>query len=136
MQKWIGAGVLVAAAGAGLAWQQGWFGTGSEPLTAYVPADTVLYLGGQSSAEQVEQIRKLPLMANSQFQAKQLLAEMERENRRQTPQGKFAAALFADFIDNANTYGDMIEHYGIDLTKPQAIYMDGMVPVLRFGLKP
>ncbi len=135
MQKWIGAGVLVAAAGAGLAWQQGWFGDGSEPLTAYVPADTVLYVGGQADADQIEHIRKLPLMANSQFQAKQLLAELERSNRRQTPQGQFAAALFADFIRNANTYGDMVEHYGLDLTKPQAIYMDGLVPVIRFGLK-
>ncbi|GAA0791306.1 hypothetical protein [Marinobacterium sediminicola] len=136
MQKWIGAGVLVAAAGAGLAWQQGWFGTaaGSEPLTAYVPADTVLYVGGQADADQMEHIRKLPLMANSQFQAKQLLDELERSNRRQTPQGLFATALFADFIRNANTYGDMAEHYGLDLTKPQAIYMDGLVPVIRFGL--
>ena len=135
MQKWIGAGVLVAAAGAGLAWQQGWFGADSEPLTAYVPADTVLYVGGQADADQLEHIRKLPLMANSQFQAKQLLAELERSNRRKTPQGLFATALFADFIRNANTYGDMVEHYGLDLTKPQAIYMDGMVPVIRFGLK-
>ncbi|GAA0696193.1 hypothetical protein GCM10009104_25200 [Marinobacterium maritimum] len=136
MQKWIGAGVLVAVAGAGLAWQQGWLGgAGSEPLTAYVPADTVLYIGGQADANQLEHIRKLPLMANSQFQAKQLLTELERSNRRQTPQSQFAIALFADFISNANTYGDMVEHYGLDLTKPQAIYMDGMVPVIRFGLK-
>lgn len=84
MQKWIGAGVLVAAAGAGLAWQQGWFDGGAAPLTAYVPADTVLYVGGQADADQAEQLRKLPLMANSQFQAKQLLAELERSNRRQT----------------------------------------------------
>lgn len=135
MQKWIGAGVLVAAAGAGLAWQQGWFDGGAAPLTAYVPADTVLYVGGQADADQAEQLRKLPLMANSQFQAKQLLAELERSNRRQTPQSQFALNLFADFIRNANTYGDMVEHYGIDLTRPQALYMDGMVPVLRFGLK-
>ncbi len=135
MQKWIGAGVLVAAAGAGLAWQQGWFGAGSEPLTHYVPADTVLYMGGQADADQIDHIRKLPLMANSQFQAKQLLDELERGNRRKTPQGLFATALFADFIRNANTYGDMVEHYGLDLTRPQAIYMDGIVPVIRFGLK-
>ncbi|MBR9827829.1 MAG: hypothetical protein GYB41_04165 [Oceanospirillales bacterium] len=135
MQKWIGAGVLVAAAGAGLAWQQGWFGAGAgEPLAAYVPADTVLYVGGQIDVDQVEYMRNLPLMASSQFQTKELMAEMMNTGRNQTPQGQFVAAFFGDFLDNANTYGDMLEYYGIDLSHPHAIYMDGAVPVIRFGL--
>ncbi|MBV0932419.1 hypothetical protein [Marinobacterium weihaiense] len=135
MQKWIGAGVLVAAAGAGLAWQQGWFGSSVEPMAAYVPADTVLYAGGQVDQAQVEQMRQLPLLANSQFQVKQLLDELESSSRHETPQEAFAKALLRDFLGNANTYGDMVDHYGLDLARPQAVYMDGMVPVLRFGLK-
>lgn len=135
MQKWIGAGVLVVAAGAGLAWQQGWFDASGEPLSAYVPADTVMYIGGQADADQVEYMGQLPLMANSQFQVKKLLAEMQQANRQQAPQGKFATALFTDFIENASTYGDMVEHYGLDLYQPQAVYMDGIVPVIRFGIK-
>ncbi|MBA4503424.1 hypothetical protein [Marinobacterium marinum] len=147
MQKWIGAGVLVAVAGAGIAWQQGWFGdngsglggigsiTSSEPLTAYIPADTILYAGGHADAKQMEYLQQLPLMANSQFQTKALLDELRRSSGNQSPQGRFGATLLTDFISHSGTYGDMAEFYGLDMTQPQAIYMDGMVPVVRFGLK-
>ena len=138
MNKWIGAGVLVAAAGAGLAWQQGWFGAapaGSTQLTDFVPADTVLYLGGQAEAKQVEQLRQMPLMAQSQFQMQQLLREMDNWGREETPQARFATELLRDFLSNATNYGMFMDHFGLDLTKPQAIYMDGLIPVVRFGVK-
>lgn len=136
MQKWIGAGVLAAAAGIGLAWQQGWFGTTREPLTAYVPADTVLYLGGQAAPDQLEQLGQLPLLAHSRLQANQLLAALEQTDQRHPdPSARFLTALLADFIRHADTYADLIDHYGMDLSRPQALYLDGLVPVLRFGLK-
>jgi len=138
MKKWIGAGVLAAAAGAGLAWQQGWFGatpTGSAQLTEFVPADTVFYLGGQADAKQIEQMRQMPLMAQSQFQMKELMRELGDGRHDEAPQARFASALLRDFVTHSATYGTTMDHYGLDFTQPQAIYMDGMVPVLRFGLK-
>jgi len=59
MQKWIGAGVLVVVAGGGLAWQQGWLdgGDGPSAMSAYVPADTVLYLGGSADPALLRQLR-------------------------------------------------------------------------------
>lgn len=137
MKKWIGAGVLAAAAGAGLAWQQGWFGAtpaGSARLTEFVPADTVLYLGGQADAKQIEHIRKMPLMAQSQMQMQELMRELG-DGEHKSPQAHFAGFLLRDFMTHAATYGSTMDHYGLDWTKPQAIYMDGAMPVLRFGLK-
>ncbi len=138
MNKWIGAGVLVAAAGAGLAWQQGWFDSssaGAGQLTDFVPADTVLYMGGQAEAKQIEQLSQMPLMAQSQFQIQQLLKEMENWGREETPQARFAVSLLREFLTDASTYGAFMDHFGLDLAQPQAVYMDGLVPVLRFGVK-
>ncbi|MBP0048202.1 hypothetical protein H9C73_05595 [Marinobacterium sp. AK62] len=136
MKKWIGAGVLAAAAGAGLAWQQGWLGSTSETSMAhFVPADTVMYIGGKASAEQVAQLRDMPLMGQSQLQIQQLLAEMDNLGRDETPQARFATVLLREFLGNATTYGSTVAHFGLDPLKPQAIYMDGLMPVLRFGIQ-
>ena len=135
MQKWIGAGVLVIAAGGGLAWQQGWLGGAgsSGDMTAHVPADTVMYLGGRADQTLVQQLRNTPLIPASQNELAELIQELNRSGD-DTPAARFARHLLGDLLANSATYGTLIDHYGFDLSQPQAIYMDGLVPVIRLGV--
>jgi hypothetical protein len=135
MQKWIGAGVLVVVAGGGLAWQQGWLdgGDGPSAMSAYVPADTVLYLGGSADPALLRQLRTSALLPSSQGELNELLAELD-DAAGSTPATRFMRHLLADLLTHSTTYGALIDHYGFDLTRPQAIYLDGMVPVIRLGL--
>lgn len=135
MQKWIGAGVLVIAAGGGLAWQQGWLsGAGSSgDMTAHVPADTVMYLGGRADQTLMQQLRNTPLIPASQNELSELIQELNSAGD-STPAARFARHLLGDLLANSATYGTLIDHYGFDLSQPQAIYMDGLVPVIRLGV--
>src|SRR5690554_3668086 len=125
MQKWIGAGVLVVAAGGGLAWQQGWLGgsDGTADMTAHVPADTVLYLGGSADPALLKQLRNTSLMPGSQSELDALVEELSHAENG-SPAARFSRQLLADLLTHSDTYGSMIDHYGLDLTQPQAIYMD------------
>lgn len=136
MQKWIGAGVLVVAAGGGLAWQQGWLGGsgGTADMTAHVPADTVLYLGGSADPALLKQLRNTSLMPGSQSELDALVEELSHAENG-SPAARFSRQLLADLLTHSDTYGSMIDHYGLDLTQPQAIYMDGLVPVIRVGVR-
>lgn len=135
MQKWIGAGVVVVAAGGGLAWQQGWFGGADSQtnMAAYVPADTVMYLGGAADPAMVKQLRNTALMPASQHELNTLIDELNNAGQ-DTPAALFARHLLTDLLANSSTYGTLIDHYGFDLTQTQAIYMDGLVPVIRMGV--
>lgn len=135
MQKWIGAGVLVVVAGGGLAWQQGWLGDTASPaeMTAHVPADTVMYLGGSADPALMQQLRSTPLMPASQSELSELIQELHNAGE-DSPAARFARHLLADLLTHSTTYGALVDHYGFDLTRPQAIYMDGLVPVIRLGV--
>lgn len=136
MQKWIGAGVLVVVAGGGLAWQQGWLGGaggGPTEMAAHVPADTVMYLGGSADPGLVQQMRNIPLMPVSQSELSELIQELHDAGE-DSPAARFARHLLADLLTHSTTYGTLVDHYGFDLASPQAIYMDGLVPVIRIGV--
>lgn len=135
MQKWIGAGVLVVVAGGGLAWQQGWLSGTDEAasMAAYVPADTVMYIGGSADPDIMKLMRDMPLTGASQSDLEMLAQELARSGDN-SPEGRFIRHLFSDLIANSTTYATLTDNYGFNLTAPQAIYMDGLVPVVRVGI--
>lgn len=135
MQKWIGAGVLVVVAGGGLAWQQGWLGGAGGPasMAAYVPADTVMYIGGSADPDIMKVMRDMPLMGASQSDLDMLVKELSRSGDN-SPEARFVRYLLTDLIANSTTYAALADNYGFNLTDPQAIYMDGLVPVVRVGI--
>ena len=138
MNKWIGIGVLAVAVGAGVAWQQGWLNTTSMSakvnMTDYVPADTVFYAGGTADAKAFEYLRNMDIFRGMQGDLDSMLADMDKGELKDNPTVRFIKYLAVDLFGNMTTYGELVDHYGIDVSKPQAFYMDGVVPVIRISL--
>lgn len=138
MKKWI-IPVLVLIAGAGLAWQQGWFPTaapGRGQLADHVPADTPFYMGGRLDRAQAEAFREMPLVSLSPYQMERALAAFDhaQEGDNAQPGARFARALMRDALGHGATYGEFYDHLGIDLTGSHAVYLDDLYPVVRLAV--
>ncbi len=139
MKKWI-IPVLILFAGAGLAWQQGWFPAvqtlGEGQFADHVPAQTPFYMGGRLDRAQAEAFREMPLVSLSPYQLERALTAFDfaAEGEETTPGGRFARALMRDALTHGATYGEFYDHLGIDLTGSHAVYLDDLFPVVRLAI--
>ncbi|WP_305857581.1 hypothetical protein [Balneatrix alpica] len=133
MKKWLGVGALAIAAGAGLGWQQGWFkqwlGADALPLEAYAPADTFFYVGGTPHPQLAENLDKLPL-GLSQMDLQEIRTLLQQEQPAE-PSGRFLHALLLDLLNHLDRPSQLVERYGLDLSRSQAFFMDGLYPVIK-----
>ncbi|MBR9884769.1 MAG: hypothetical protein GYB21_14405 [Oceanospirillales bacterium] len=113
-------------------WKPG-AGAGDE-LTAYVPADTALYLGGQANAEVSKRMQDYPIGAIDPAQLEMLFERLEADGASNAPGAKLLKAMLLDFAAHSSTYGTLFSHYGFDLNASQAVYMHGLFPVLRMHI--
>ncbi|MFP8966024.1 hypothetical protein ACKC9G_05545 [Pokkaliibacter sp. CJK22405] len=133
MKKLTAIATVVVVAAAGGAW---WWTTnqeGNAEIAAYVPADTILYASGYQSKDVDATVRSWPLWGTLPPEMSQIVDQLG-EKEATTPLAKLGQFLLADFRNNAATYGDFYDHYGIDATQPSALYFDGIAPVMRFTL--
>lgn len=114
-------------------WRSGSEGADSG-LTDYVPADTVLYLGGRTNADVLKRIESYPISAVDPSELEALFERMEPSQQEEVPGAKLLRAFLLDFTAHSTTYGELYSRYGFDLQSEQAIYMHGLYPVIRMPI--
>ncbi len=138
MNKWI---VIVAAfAISGAAFIQ-WQTTHKSPvpqddsLLAYIPADTVYYLGGQTTEEIADFFKGYPLSTSTPSQKAQMMTLVDSWKAGESPKQKFFKALVTKIINiENNTVNRLTTRLGISQTGPFALYSHGIAPVARIKL--
>ncbi|MFL0800103.1 MAG: hypothetical protein K6L80_06640 [Agarilytica sp.] len=138
MNKWI---LIVAAlAISGAAFVQ-WQATHKSPtpqddsLLAYIPADAVYYLGGQTTDDIADFFKDYPLSTSTPSQSAQMLTLMENWKAGNSPKQKFFKALVAKIVNAENsTVNRLATNLGLSQTGPFALYSHGIAPVARIKL--
>lgn len=129
--------ILVVAIVAGLGW---WFGVrqpsqSAAGLTAYVPADTAVYMGGTTNPALAKLMDHYPVSTLDSGKVEQMFRRLEqRHNGPLGPGVKLMRALLKDFAENSATYGELRRHYGIATSGESAFYLHGIYPVLRLPI--
>ncbi|MFL0804137.1 MAG: hypothetical protein K6L81_10470 [Agarilytica sp.] len=138
MNKWI---LIVAALAVGGAAFVQWQATHTSPapqddsLLAYIPADTVYYLGGQTTEEIADFFKNFPLSTSTPSQKAQMLSLVENWDAESSPKQKFFKALATKIVNiENNTVNQMATHLGISQTGPFALYSHGIAPVARIKI--
>jgi len=123
---------LVAASGSGGYWfwqqQQG----NTAELGAFVPADTALYIGGQTSPAIVAQIENIYSQPDLGGDIESLAREIGQGGD-YPALNRFAAALMRDLFAPGSDVTAVYQRLGLQLTGPQQLFLDGLVPVLHIS---
>lgn len=138
MTKWIIAvGLVCVSATAYIFWQstQGSREGNGDSLLEYVPADTIYYLGGKSTAEFTEFFNAIPMNSSLPSQSAQFDTIMQSLNAGNSKPGKFFMHLIeaANNLENGSI-GTFMQWLGVAKTGAFAIYSHGIAPVVRFEL--
>lgn len=136
MTKWIAIAAVVI--GGLLVWKFAPAPSGADgkDITAYVPADTILYIGGNSSAELANFMENYPLFPTTPTQSAELKNMFSELGDEEAPSAKFIASIQRQ-MDEANSGGSMasmLETAGIANTGAYAIYLHGAFPVAQLSL--
>ncbi len=138
MNKWI---LIVAALAIGGAAFVQWQATHKSPvaqndsLLAYIPADTVYYLGGQTTDEIANFFKDYPLSTSTPSQKTQILSLIESWKAGDSPKQKFFKTLATQLVDMENsTINHLATRLGVSQTGPFALYSHGIAPVARIKL--
>lgn len=106
-------------------------GSANPPEFAYIPADTNLFIGGSIPADVIGD-------GQSPLKWQPLLAELQQELKYSPFPGTQKLEgfrLLRVFVEDARnslvTVGDIETHTGIDPTRFQVVYLDGLYPVYR-----
>lgn len=138
MKKWILLVAILSTVGV-VAWK---IGNGNANKTTesnllnYIPADTIYYVGGQSSKKIAEFMSKYPLFGGStpsqNQQIKQALEAVKTEDAAST---KFFTYLMDRYTETTDgTFGAFAEFTGFASTGPFVMYSHGIIPVFRVQL--
>ncbi len=138
MNKWI---LIVAAIAIGGAAFVQWQATNKSPVTqddsllAYVPADTVYYLGGQTTDEIANFFKGYPISTSTPSQNAQMLSLVENWEAGNSAKQKFFKTLITKIANAENsTINRLATNLGISQTGPFALYSHGIAPVARIKL--
>jgi hypothetical protein len=101
-------------------------------LTQYIPADTVLYLGGSSSSSIYEFLADYPLFKLSASD-RVVIHELKRDLlAAETEEAQFLDYLINDYSEHVDgTLSQFMSHYGLAATGEYAMYLHGLIPVMN-----
>lgn len=136
MKSWILA-TLLAAGGSGGAWfWQNHYVQELVGLGEYVPADTVLYVGGTTNAAIAAQLEYVYANPNMSANIEMLARELDRaaQNESTNPAvSRFGAALVRDLLGPESNVRSVYQRLGLELNGQQQIFVDGLVPVIHLS---
>lgn len=139
MIKWIlTIGALCVSAAAFMFWQsnQEESSDTNSSLLAFVPADTIYFLGGEGTKELTDFFRSMPMGATMPSQNAQLSTLMDIWKTNESKPGKFFTYL-GNKVSRAESgsLGDLVDLIGLSDTGAFTIYSHGIAPVARFEIK-
>lgn len=105
-------------------------------VTEYVPADTVLYMGGKIDKAMYEFMAEYPVMALSASERATLHEFRNDIIKENTPQARFLQYLINDYSQhNDGSFKQFVDYFGLAGEGEYAFYMHGLVPVLNTEVK-
>jgi len=123
---------LVAAGGGGSYWFWQQQQSGEVELGGYVPADTALYIGGQTSPAIVSQLEHLYAQPDMGTDIEMLASEIEQGGD-YPALNRFAASLMRDLFAPGTNIQALYSRLGLVISGPQQLFVDGLVPVLHIS---
>jgi hypothetical protein len=104
-------------------------------VTDYVPADTVLFLGGKMDKKIADFMADFPMFyfaASERAAIQQMKKALAKES---SPEARFLQYLIQDFQQNVDgSIEQYLSHYGFAKEGEYAIYMHGLVPVMNLEM--
>ena len=135
MKKWIPVIALFVICTGIFAWRADWLNSESSDannLLAYVPADTIFYMGGSSADKMAEFMEGYPFMPSSPSQSVMWDGILHTADQDNSPKARFVAYLISEYKKFSDgTLGGFTKFTGLSYTGAYAIYSDGMIPVMR-----
>ncbi len=139
MKKWILVfGVALVSVAAAVTWKTQFATDTSEDnaLLSYVPADTIYYLGGESSKELAAFFGQMPNGTGSTpTQIAQMDALFAAWDTSGSPSAKFFKFLIDKTRQQQGTFKQRVNNFGLSFSGPYAIYSHGIAPVLRVQIQ-
>lgn len=133
MKKWTFAILLLCIGVAVAAWQLKWFESKSSAITDYVPADTILYYGGENTQAIADFLHDFQFntLTSSDKQALDTVIEQFTGGVEDAPSLRFFKSFLAKYLSGSGVaYGQMLEQAGMSMSGSYALYLHGIAPVI------
>lgn len=136
MKSWLLAALIAAGGSGGYLFWQNYYTPQPSSLGQYVPADTVLYLGGSTNPAilaQIEHVYSSPDMADNIELLAQRLDQGSERGGSYPSLNRFAASLLRDLFAPGSNLQSIYKRLGLNISGSQQVFVDGLVPVMHLS---